>query len=206
MVGHPSRLFDYGVAARSLDDAFSGDHAIVRDDGAGSVLVAVADGLGHGWEACRAASLAMQVLASPGAIRRPCELVHECHRALAETRGVVLAVAVIDAASGVMTWLAVGNVEGRLVRAGIGVAPQGLMLAAGIVGHRLPRLHPAAIALRAGDILVFATDGIDPRFDEELLPGLPPRLAAEHILARCDRGTDDALVLVGHWLGRDGRR
>jgi phosphoserine phosphatase RsbX len=200
--GRSLSRFDYAVAARGLDSV-SGDRSIVREEG-DRILVAVADGLGHGSEACRAASLAMDVLAT-GPIRSPCELVVDCHRALAQTRGAVLTVAVINATCGTMTWLAVGNVEGKLVgQSTSGAAMRhSLLLAGGIVGHRLPHLHAADVALRAGDVLAFATDGIDPRFDEELLPALPPQQAARRILARCYKGTDDALVLVGRWIGGD---
>lgn len=205
--GRSLPLLDYAVAARSFDGV-SGDRALVHDDGGDRVLIAVADGLGHGEQAGHAASLAIDVLAA-GPIRSPCELVVDCHRALAGTRGAVLALAVVDAANGMMTWLGVGNVEGRLIRA---AAPSGastchsLMLTGGIVGHHLPRLHPAVIAVNRGDMLAFATDGIDPRFDEELLPAFRPQPAAERILACCDKGIDDALVLVGHWIGRSDRR
>jgi phosphoserine phosphatase RsbX len=198
-----SSLFKYAVAARALHGGVSGDKAIVREAG-NTVLVAVADGLGHGEEACRAASLATDVLAT-GPIRPPCDLVIDCHHALARTRGAVLTLAVIDAARSTMNWLAVGNIEGRHIREtnNGSAARHGLVLAGGIVGHRLPHLHPTEVALRRGDILAFATDGIDPLFDMELSPDLTPQQAARRILARCHRGIDDALVLVGRWLGGD---
>jgi phosphoserine phosphatase RsbX len=198
-------LFDYAVATRAVDGV-CGDRSIVREEG-DRILVAVADGLGHGREACRAASLAMDVLAT-GPIRPPGELVADCHRALAATRGVVIAVAVIDAVSRTMTWLAVGNVEGKHLReTAVGAAPPNVLtLTGGIVGYRLPHLHPSAIALHDRDVLAFATDGIDPGFDQELLPELTPRQAARRVLARCHRGSDDGLVLIGRWRGGDDRR
>jgi hypothetical protein len=51
-----------------------------------------------------------------------------------------------------------------------------------------------------GDTLVFATDGISTDFRRELVWSLPPQNAAERILARHGKTTDDALVLVARYL------
>jgi phosphoserine phosphatase RsbX len=201
---HGATLLEFAVASRSLDSV-SGDASLVREEG-GRVLVAVADGLGHGAEAARAAGLTMDLLAD-AAIGSPARLIADCHRALGGTRGVVLTVAVIDAQDDTMTWLAVGNVEGRSLRYHADGMPvlHSLLLTGGIVGHRLPPLRPATIGLRGGDVIALATDGIDGSFERELLPDLTPRQAATRVLSRCHKHIDDALVLVGRWLGGPAR-
>jgi phosphoserine phosphatase RsbX len=200
MAATRSSLLEHAVAARALEGV-SGDQCLVREDG-NTVLMAVVDGLGHGPDAACAAAAAVDALrASTSCVAT--ELVSDCHRALAATRGVVMALAIIDARSAAMTWLGVGNVEGRLVRHGGNAAPscRALLLSGGIVGHRLPPLHPMALGLERGDLLAFATDGISGNFEDQLLPQFSPRQAATRILAHYGKQTDDCLVLVGRWIG-----
>jgi hypothetical protein len=118
----------------------------------------------------------------------------------------VLALAVLDARKETLTWLAVGNVEGRLIRrtADGRREAQSLLMHSGILGHRLPNLHPTTVAIQPGDVIAVATDGIRTGFEAEIRLDASPQQAATRILARCARENDDALVLVGHWIGRDG--
>jgi hypothetical protein len=60
----------------------------------------------------------------------------------------------------------------------------------------LPALQPAIIPLRAGDTLVFATDGINRRFCDGLPPDTPPQSLADEIMVHHCSGNDDALVVV----------
>ena len=198
-----AELMDYGVGTRALGGMpESGDLHLVQSF-AGGLLVAVADGLGHGHEAALAARTAMAVLA--GAPDTPLlRLVEQCHRALKTTRGVVLSLASFDARLSTMTWLGVGNVEGVLMRAGDrGYRKRDTVeLRGGIVGHRLPPLRASTVEILPGDVLVLATDGIRFGFAEALKPGMAPQDMAQDILSRYGKTTDDALVLVGRWRSR----
>src|SRR5204862_622117 len=91
----------------------SGDRAvvIVFPDGA---LVAGIDGLGHGSEAARAARLAAQVIREGPAEDLPL-LARRCHEVLQGTRGAAVTLVYVSARPGEMTWLGVGNVEGRVL-------------------------------------------------------------------------------------------
>jgi hypothetical protein len=98
----------------------------------------------------------------------------------------------------------VGNVQGVLARSGASggrLSEVELLLRAGVVGAQLPTLLPTTVALARGDTLVFATDGIESGFDRTLALAGAPQRAAESILARYGRRTDDALVLVARYLG-----
>jgi hypothetical protein len=76
-----------------------------------------------------------------------------------------------------------------------------LLLHAGVVGLQLPPLRDFGIPVARGDTLILATDGIRGGFAEGLtLEGTPQQLA-DRILARDDKGTDDALVLVARYVG-----
>jgi hypothetical protein len=57
------------------------------------------------------------------------------------------------------------------------------------------------VQINRGDTLVFATDGLEVRFDRALASTLPPQSATDRILAEYGDTCDDALVLVGRYLG-----
>lgn len=197
-------LFDYAVAARSHGDAeISGDLHLVAEVKHG-VLVAVVDGLGHGREAALASRLTVDTLKTEPD-RPVTALVERCHAVLNRSRGVVMSLAQLDARVEAMTWLAVGNVEGVLIRPG---APrrESILMRGGIVGHRLPPLRATTLTLSPGDLVVLATDGIREGFAEDLRPGAPVQEIADRVLASHGRTTDDALVLAGRWHGSASAR
>jgi hypothetical protein len=193
-------LIDWGVAMRSSPgEVESGDRHVVATL-PDAVLVAAIDGLGHGPEAARAADLAAATL-EHHAQEPVVTLIERCHERLTGTRGVVMSLASFDAQASTMTWLGVGNVEGALLRADPEIHPRHvwLLLRGGLVGFDLPRLRPATLQISGGDTLCFATDGIRVGFAEELSVHEAPQRIADRILARCIKGTDDALVLVARF-------
>jgi phosphoserine phosphatase RsbX len=195
-------LIDYGVAKFAPPgQCESGDHHLVccRQDG---ILIAAIDGVGHGEEASIAAKAAVSLLKTiPD--EPVISLVQECHESLRLTRGVVLSLASIDPAHGMLTWLGVGNVRGALMRAGAGkgIVEQELLLRAGVVGSQLPPLQAAVLPIAQGDTLIFATDGVRSEFVKGLSALERPQRAADRILEQYCRGNDDALVLVARLTG-----
>jgi negative regulator of sigma-B (phosphoserine phosphatase) len=180
----------------------SGDRHIVAQVPQG-VLAAVVDGLGHGPEAAAVAERAIGVLGSYANSEPLPALVRRCHNALGGTRGVVMSLAVFEVPDQTMTWLGVGDVEGRLL---IKIdkkryAPESLLLRPGVVGQRLPPLKPSVARVARGDLVIFATDGIDPNFAENLSVDNPPEAIANHIVKSYSKRTDDALALVVRYLG-----
>ena len=198
MEGKTPPLVEWTVAIRSLASE-SGDQYLVSRTGDGGVLVAVVDGLGHGPEAASAANTAIAVLEA-GQERELGARFLRCHERLRDTRGVVLSLGLF--ATGSLTWLGVGNVDGVLLRSRFG-APEQLLVRGGVVGRRLPSLELSRLTVARGDTLILATDGVDHGFAGD--PGItftaPP--SAERILADHGKGTDDALVLVVRYLGPD---
>lgn len=167
-------------------------------------LVAVIDGLGHGHEAARAAQLARETVGEPAGVDI-IALAHRCHRALARTRGAAVALAYLSTSASTLTWLGVGNVEGRLItgdkRTPTPSANASLRLRRGVVGHQLPAIGTATLDIRRGDILILATDGITPGFGEALDVSGSPQRIAERILTEHWTVADDGLVLVLRYLG-----
>jgi negative regulator of sigma-B (phosphoserine phosphatase) len=193
-------ILECGVAARALPgQPRSGDLQVVKFF-ANGVLVAVLDGIGHGEEAASAATAARAILEAH-AQEPVVALIERCHEGLRATRGVVMSVASFNSPQGLVTWLGVGNVQGVLLRRGAAsAAEESLLLRAGVVGVQLPSLQAAALPISIGDTLIFATDGIHRDFARGLARTHRPQKAAEGILARHGKTTDDALVLVVRFL------
>jgi len=193
---------ELGIASRALPgQPESGDQKVVKPFPSG-VLIAVLDGVGHGSEAATAAMIAKDILEEHPA-DSVVALVQRCHEALHAARGVAVSIASLDASQGLLTWIGVGNVVGVLLRQSVTpvAAEKSLLLRAGVVGFQLPAsLEADSVQVSEGDTLVFATDGIGSDFARGLAASQPPQKAAESILARHGKTTDDALVLVVRFL------
>lgn len=202
-------LIEHGVAARAFPgEHISGDRALVKPFPQG-VLVAAVDGLGHGKAAGDAAEIAINTLESRAA-EEPASLVQHCHKALKKTRGVAMSLASISANDGMMTWLGVGNVDVQLLRlSALPPAREALLMRGGVVGYQLPPLHAYHHFLSAGDLLIFATDGVKSDFSKGLSSGdpllrhQPVQEIADRLLVRFCKAADDALVLVIRYLGSE---
>ncbi|GAB2632006.1 SpoIIE family protein phosphatase [Nocardia goodfellowii] len=194
---------EWAVAGRALPgQRVSGDRCVVLETGGGSVLFGVLDGLGHGAPAADAADRAAQVLSENRA--EPLDvLMLLCHRAMADTRGAAVSLALFDCAESI-DWLGVGNVESRVLTVG----PAGLtvratvLMTGGIVGYRLPpNLQAQTVPVRAGDLLLMSTDGIVAESVDGIdLSKSTAEITAE-ILSRHSKDTDDALVLAARHRG-----
>ena len=187
----------WAVAGRPLEgESTSGDMHVAIETPAGALL-AVIDGLGHGPEAAQAAEAAVEVLtAQPQA---PVDaLIDDCHRALKRTRGAAITVVSVDASARRLDWIGVGNVEGRLLRAATDERQdaESLLLRAGVVGYRLPPMRVTTAPIATGDLLVLASDGLDPAFDQTVDHQADVQKIADELLARHGRPIDDATVLV----------
>ena len=190
-------LLEWGVAMRPLSgETESGDIAVVESS-AGVTLVAVIDGLGHGPHAATAARTAADILQS-GVGQDVAVLVRRCHQALEQTRGASISLATIDVGDHSMTWVAIGNIEGRLVERGF--PNRSILPAAGVAGVELPRLQPETLGLRRGSTLIFSTDGVHTGFSDSLAASGSPQQIAERIMKEHGKSTDDALVLVVRYL------
>ena len=197
-------LIDWGVASSALaGETQSGDLHLVKPL-AGGVLIAVVDGLGHGAEAATAARTAVTTL-HEHASESVLALLERCHWALKGSRGVVMSLAFADRRQNALTWAGVGNVECMLFHATAATPANptraSLVTRGGIVGSELPQIRAQVVPLAAGDVLIFATDGIREGFSEGLQFEAPPQQLADHILSQHGKGTDDALVLVARYRG-----
>ena len=195
------RFFEWGLATIPLrGQAVSGDSYIIKPFPDG-VLVAVVDGLGHGYEAACASEIAVATL-DKYAHESIIPLVIRCHEALKGTRGVVMSIATFNLPDKTMSWLGVGNVEGVLMREGAKsvISRERVLLRGGVLGYQLPPLKESTIPVISGDMLIFITDGIRSSFDIGLKLNEKPQQIADSIMLQSARGTDDALVLVMRYI------
>jgi serine phosphatase RsbU (regulator of sigma subunit) len=184
-------------AGSALEAAESGDLHVVVPLPRGALL-AVIDGLGHGPEAALAAREAAGILRARAALPVS-DLIELCHEGLRKTRGAVMSVASLHVPSATIDCCGVGNVEGVLFHTD--GTREAIATRGGVVGYRLPRLRISTLTVSIGDTLVFVTDGIASDFTSVVELEADPDMIADSVLARCAKGTDDALVLVVRYLG-----
>lgn len=205
MQGVNHNSLEIGVAQAALPgEREHGDrHAVTRN--AKGVLVGVIDGLGHGSEAGAAAELAAQKLRAFHG-ESVLDLLRICHEGLRRTRGAVMSVASFDLGKGTMTWLGIGNVEGVLCRGNAEANPhrEYLLCRPGVVGRRFEQPVASVVPIDPGDLVVLATDGLDPEIaigTNSFSPQESPQRIADRLLKKYWKRNDDALVLVARYQG-----
>jgi negative regulator of sigma-B (phosphoserine phosphatase) len=197
-----SACVEWAVASRTLPgEEHSGDLHLVAacPDG---ILAAVIDGLGHGKEAHAAAQAAVETISrTPG--EPPIALIRRCHEALKTTRGAVMTLVALRTSDDTLTALGIGNVEAVLLRGDARTTParENLLLRNGVVGCVLPALQESVLKIFAGDVIVFATDGIRESFAQGLRASESARQLVDQVMQRDFKGSDDALVLAVRYLG-----
>jgi serine/threonine protein phosphatase PrpC len=182
------------------DECGDRDGVVATSNGA---LAAVIDGIGHGAEAAEAAERALTSLRQLNRGESLIEMLKRCHTALNGSRGAVMNLASFDTHESTLTWLGIGNVEGRLLlrNTQAGYVRQNLLLRPGVVGQRLPSLQVSVSRVQHGDLMIFATDGVAPDFAEQIKIDSPVSDIANGIITRYCKKTDDALALVVRYLG-----
>jgi anti-sigma regulatory factor (Ser/Thr protein kinase) len=190
-----SRGTDIGViAAIYPGETVCGDRWAFEANGRGRTLL-VADGLGHGFQAARAADLAAKIL-SEYASEDCVSLVERMHRGLAPTRGAALAVTRIDADEGLIRFVGVGNIAGTVVT---GADARQMVSNNGIVGHIAPRIREFTYPFCGVPCVIMHSDGLSSRWHIADYPGLAachPSLIAAVLFRDFRRGRDDATVAV----------
>lgn len=177
---------------------YCGDRYLVKEAG-NKVLTAAIDGVGHGENAGKAALIALKTLESfNGNSLIP--LVEHCHKALKNTRGVVMSLAMFDTTVHTMSWISVGNVDGVLIRAGGEKKNKNIVLRGGIVGYKLPSLQASIFPVSPGDLLILTTDGVERDYIDSVSRERSTREIVEYISSNYFKHLDDALVFVARYV------
>ncbi|MEV2194608.1 ATP-binding SpoIIE family protein phosphatase [Streptomyces phaeochromogenes] len=139
---------------------FSGDAWAWVRSGHRTTLM-LADGLGHGPDAARASSAAVEALRRSGHLP-PAEVLRYLDAELRPTRGAAVAVAQLDTETGRLAFSGIGNIGARL-RTGEGW--RHLLSRPGIVGAHRPTTIPERQATWGADcLLVLHSDGLPSRW------------------------------------------
>lgn len=155
----------------------------------------VADGLGHGPEAAKAANAAIAVMpqhenTSPGGIL-------QCiHLSLRGTRGAAVAIAQISRERHQVGFAGVGNITVSIFDHN---ACRQLLSHNGIVGHNMRKLQELSYHWPREGLLIAHSDGMGTRWDLQAYPGLAeshPTLIAAVLYRDFNRGRDDVTVVV----------
>jgi anti-sigma regulatory factor (Ser/Thr protein kinase) len=156
---------DSGVRAGGVNIPFAGAEysgdawGWVRADD--RVTLMLADGLGHGPEAARASTAAVQALRRSAHLT-PAALLRQLEGALGGTRGAAVAVAQVDTRAERLRFAGIGNVGARLRE---GDRWRHLMSRPGIVGvHRHASLREEELAWGADRLLILHSDGLPSRW------------------------------------------
>jgi len=156
-------------------------------------LCAVADGLGHGPDAARAASAALAGVKRGGqsGVRN---LVEEAHEAAKPTRGAALGIA--QCADGQVRFAGVGNIAAVVLDQD---QRRTLISSNGILGHNVQKILEVTHPWKPGMVLIMHSDGLVSSWTLSEYPGLlarDPALIAAVLFRDFTRGRDDVTVLV----------
>ncbi len=164
---------------------------IVEDAPASRLLVAVADGLGHGPLARAAAETFCDHVAA-NAPRSLSHIMLGASDAVASTRGAAGAILALYPREGVLEFCGVGNVsiqsESR--------QPFGAFSVPGILGRKSRSPRTFRGSLSPADFLVVTSDGVATLRTLSRYSSLEAQLAADTIVAERGRGYDDATCVV----------
>jgi phosphoserine phosphatase RsbX len=191
---------EWSTAAATMPGETESGDRFWAGSGSNGMVFAVIDGLGHGRAAAAAAEIAIATL-ERHVCHAPIEMLRHCHESLRGTRGVAMSLAAFNIEDAMLTWIGVGNVEGTLRHRDPGLPSGKLLLRNGVVGSHLPTLRTEELAVRPGDILTMATDGVTAEHLPHLTMDGHLQPMADGILANACKGTDDALVLVARFRG-----
>jgi anti-sigma regulatory factor (Ser/Thr protein kinase) len=156
--------------------------------------IILADGLGHGIMAAKAAHDALRIFSQ----RQPSSttLFEEMHLALKATVGAVVGLVEISPGGQTLSFTGIGNIEGRIFA---GDAKHRLISNNGTVGHSLQTVRRWEYPWRPDALLILHSDGISSKWDLESYPGLSsrhPSVIAGVIYRDFRRERDDATVIV----------
>ena len=189
------RARSVAIVGRPIEgERLAGDDAGFVRLADGTLVLALADGLGHGIEAREAAEAAI-ACALANAQRPPDAVLVEVHAVLARTRGAVMSIMRL-APGGQLEVAISGNVSVRAASRKQGGERRfaGPSFALGMPG-RAPRMHIEPGALGPFEALLAFSDGVSSRLSVDAsLFSIPPLVAARKLLDDFSDARDDALV------------
>jgi anti-sigma regulatory factor (Ser/Thr protein kinase) len=193
----PAGTGDYEVGAICIPktgETACGDAWAMAPHAEGATFL-VADGLGHGPEAGRAAASAVDVLHRhpEQSARRILEL---AHGRLRPTRGAALAVLRHEADRGEIAFAGVGNISACVLD---GAVRRAMVSHNGIVGHNVHKSEEYRYPWPREALLVAHSDGLESQWNLAAFPGLASchaSVIAAALFRKHSRRRDDVTVVV----------
>lgn len=175
-------------------EEIAGDLWAISERDCGPVVI-LADGLGHGLMAARAAAEAIS------AFRRssesaPVPILNRVHSSLRSTRGAAVAIASIDRAGRTIRYSGIGNISGVIVQPS---RPVAMVSHNGTAGFQSPRLQEFSYPLPEEALIVMHSDGLASSWSVDSHPGLRrrhPSIVAGVLYREAARQRDDVCVVV----------
>ncbi|HET7828491.1 MAG TPA: SpoIIE family protein phosphatase [Candidatus Limnocylindrales bacterium] len=195
----PDGIASGGVCVPKRGETVSGDAWTETVTGAVRRVI-VADGVGHGPDAARAAGEALRVFRARPETPLP-ELMRHLHDALRPTRGAAIAIAELDAEAQRLRFIGVGNIVAAVSAppSASGATQRNLVSHPGTVGHEIRRVQEFVDDWPRGATLVLHSDGARARWSLASYPGIAnrdPAVIAGVLYRDFSRGTDDVTVVA----------
>lgn len=191
----PAAMPDFGAVCLPLAGEEESGDAWAISRSAACIALLMADGLGHGPDAAVAANAAVDTFALQPTLAPALQL-EACHHALRSTRGVALAVALVDCDRDEICFAGVGNISASVTDAH---GRRQMMSHNGIVGHNMRKAQQLRYPCADGALVIMHSDGIATQWELASYPGLidcVPAIIAAVLLRDHARVRDDAAVLV----------
>jgi len=156
----------------------------------------LADGLGHGPDAARAAAAAVDTLYKYPDLPVT-EMLAAVHDALRPTRGAAVAIAELDTDRGTVNFGGLGNISASIFIDG--APPRRMISTNGTAGMEARHIRAFTYPWSDGATLVLHSDGIGTHWSLADYPGLAshdPAIVAGVIYRDFSRGNDDATIVV----------
>lgn len=158
-------------------------------------LLMMADGLGHGLLAAKAASEAVHVFHQQTR-RSPKEILEFMHSALRSTRGAAVAIAEIHLNSQQVRFAGIGNIAATVITPHV---RQNWVSFNGTIGHEVRKIQEYTYPWHPDGLLVMHSDGLTTQWRLDQYPGLiyrHPSLVAGVLYRDFRRQRDDVTVVV----------
>jgi anti-sigma regulatory factor (Ser/Thr protein kinase) len=187
--------FVYGVQIAKPGEDVCGDQWDFREH-RGGVTIVVADGLGHGPDACAAARAATAALRRTDDLS-PKDLVTRMHESMRHTRGAAIGIVELGKERRLAHFCGLGNITGRIFEGG--APPRSMVSTNGTAGVEARVIREFSYPWPPGAAVILHSDGLSARWDLADYPGLlahdPGVIAGVLIRDHC-RYTDDVTVVV----------
>jgi anti-sigma regulatory factor (Ser/Thr protein kinase) len=157
--------------------------------------ILIADGLGHGQDAHRAATAAIAAY-ERAHDQPPGRVVEDVHTALRSTRGAAVAMLAVDLERNVARYAGLGNIGATIF---VSQGRHNLVSHNGTAGHTAARIQEFSYPAPKDALIVMFSDGLGTHWDLSAYPGLRTRsasLVAAVLYRDFSRHRDDVTVVV----------